>query len=54
MSLNNKIVNIISASPKFVTFSIGFAIAFAIGATIGMLDHGQMTLSFKHEPTKNE
>ncbi len=37
MSLKDKIVNIITAHPKLVTFGIGLAIIFVIGTAIGML-----------------
>jgi hypothetical protein len=39
MSLKDKIMNIITAHPKLVTFGIGLAITFVIGAAIGMVDH---------------
>ena len=35
MSLKDKIVNLLSAHPKIVTFGIGLAITFAIGTAIG-------------------
>jgi hypothetical protein len=41
MSLKDKILNMITAHPKLVTFGIGLAITFVIGAVIGMLDHNQ-------------
>jgi hypothetical protein len=41
MSLKDKIVNIITAHPKLVTFGIGLAITFVIGTAIGMVDHNQ-------------
>jgi hypothetical protein len=37
--LKNKIVNIIASHPRFVTFGIGLAITFVVGAAIGMIDH---------------
>ena len=39
MSFKDKIMNIIIAHPKPVTFSIGLAITFVIGTTMGMVDH---------------
>ncbi len=34
-------MNMVAAYPKLVTFSIGLAITFVIGAAIGMVDHNQ-------------
>jgi len=42
MSLKDKIMNIVTAHPKIVTFGIGLVITFVIGATIGMVDHHQV------------
>jgi hypothetical protein len=39
MSIKTKIMNIVTAYPKLLTFGIGLAITFVIGATIGMADH---------------
>ena len=39
MSFKDKIMNIIIAHPKLVTFGIGLAITFVIGTTMGMVDH---------------
>jgi hypothetical protein len=41
MSLKGKIMNMITAHPKLVTFGIGLAITFVIGTAIGMVDHNQ-------------
>jgi hypothetical protein len=41
MSLKDKIMNILTAHPKLVTFGIGLAITFVIGTAIGMVDHQQ-------------
>jgi hypothetical protein len=41
MSIKTKIMNIVTAYPKLLTFGIGLAITFVIGATIGMADHNQ-------------
>jgi uncharacterized membrane protein len=41
MSFKDKIMNIITAHPKLVTFAIGLAITFVLGTVIGMLDHNQ-------------
>jgi hypothetical protein len=41
MSLKTKIMNIITAHPKLVTFGIGLAITFVVGTAIGMVDHQQ-------------
>ena len=32
-------MNIVTAHPKIVTYSIGLAITFIIGTAIGMVDH---------------
>jgi hypothetical protein len=37
MSLKTKIINAITAHPKFAIFDIGLAITFVIGAAIGMI-----------------
>jgi hypothetical protein len=42
MSTKHKILNAISAHPKFVAFGIGLAITMAVGTAIGMVEHGQM------------
>lgn len=42
MSLKTKIICIIAAHPKLVTFGIGLAITSVIGIAIGMLDHQQV------------
>ncbi len=42
MSLKAKIINAITAHPKLVTLSIGFAITFSIATVIGMMDHNQV------------
>ena len=42
MSIKSKIMNVMAAHPKLVTFAIGFGITMAIGTAIGMLDHGQI------------
>jgi hypothetical protein len=34
-------MNILTAHPRLATFSIGLAITFVIGATIGMLNYSQ-------------
>jgi hypothetical protein len=41
MSIKTKIMNIVTAYPKLLTFDIGLAITFVIGAAIGMADHNQ-------------
>jgi hypothetical protein len=41
MSFKDKIMNVVIGHPKLVTFAIGFAVTFAIGTIIGMLDHNQ-------------
>jgi uncharacterized membrane protein len=45
MSFKDKIMNIITTHPKLVTFGIGLAITFVIGAMIGMVDHNQVFAS---------
>ena len=47
MSTKQKILNAISAHPKFVAFGIGLAITMAIGTAIGMVDHSQMAFAVK-------
>jgi uncharacterized membrane protein len=42
MSLKAKIMNIVTAHPKLVTFGIGLAITFVIGTAIGLVDHNQV------------
>jgi uncharacterized membrane protein len=49
MSLKTKIMNTLTAHPKLVTFSIGLAITFVIGAAIGMVDHQ----AFAHSANQN-
>jgi uncharacterized membrane protein len=49
MSLKDKIMNIITAHPKLVTFGIGLAITFVIGTAIGMLDHQQVFAVIAHD-----
>jgi hypothetical protein len=41
MSFKDKIMNVITAHPKLVTFGIGLGITFVIGTAIGMVDHNQ-------------
>jgi len=41
MSLKDKIMNLVIEHPKLVTFGIGFAITFAIGTAIGMVETQQ-------------
>jgi len=41
MSFKDKIMNVIAAHPKLVTFGIGLAITFAIGTAIGMVETQQ-------------
>jgi hypothetical protein len=43
MSLKDKIMNIVAANPKLVTFAIGFGITFTIGTAIGMLEQGHLS-----------
>ncbi|MDQ6722750.1 MAG: hypothetical protein M3Z01_00580 [Thermoproteota archaeon] len=38
-------MNIVASHPKLVTFGIGLAITFVIGASIGMVDHHQVFAS---------
>jgi len=46
MSIKSKIMNVMAAHPKLVTFAIGFGITMAIGTAIGMLDHGQTAFAY--------
>ena len=39
MSLKTKIMNIVTAHPKLVTFGIGLAITFAVGTALGIVDN---------------
>ena len=41
MSFKYKIMNIVTAHPKLVTFGIGFAITFVVGIAIGMVETQQ-------------
>jgi hypothetical protein len=43
MSLKTKIMNIVTAHPKVITFAIGFAITFTIGTVLGMLEQGHLS-----------
>ena len=38
MALKSKIMNLVTAQPKLVIFSIGLAITFVIGTAIGMVE----------------
>jgi hypothetical protein len=42
MSLKTKIINMVRAHSKLVTFGIGFVITFVVGAAMGMVDHSQV------------
>jgi hypothetical protein len=42
MSLKDKIMNMVVAHPKLITFGIGLAVTFVIGTAIGMVDHNQV------------
>jgi hypothetical protein len=42
VSFKDKIMNVIPAHPKLVTFGIGLAITFVIGTGIGMVYHQQV------------
>jgi hypothetical protein len=46
MSLKDKIMNSITAHPKIVTFGIGLAITFVVGAAIGMLNHHNLAYAY--------
>jgi hypothetical protein len=41
MSFKTKIMNIVAAQPKLMTFGIGLAITFSIATVVGILDHNQ-------------
>jgi hypothetical protein len=49
MSFKDKIMNMVVAHPKLVTFAIGFAVTFTIGMAIGMLDHNQAFANGGHK-----
>jgi hypothetical protein len=51
MSIKTKIMNIVTAYPKLLTFGIGLAITFVIGATIGMADHNQAFAKIEDQQT---
>ena len=42
MSIKSNIMNIVISHPKLVTFGIGLAITFVVGAAIGMVDNQQV------------
>ncbi len=42
MGIKSKMVNIVTAHPKLVTFGIGLAITFVVGKAIGMVDTQQV------------
>ena len=42
MSFKYKIMNIVTAHPKLVTFGIGFAITFVVGTAIGLVEHSSV------------
>ncbi len=46
MSLKDKIMNVLVAHPKLVTFGIGMAITFVVGTVIGMFDTHFSILAF--------
>ena len=53
MSIKDKIMNIVAAHPKLVTFGIGIAITFVIGTAIGMVTitkHLLRTVAYMTEP----
>ena len=43
MPFKDKIMNILTAHPKMVTFAIGFGITVTIGTAIGMLEQGHLS-----------
>jgi hypothetical protein len=49
MSTKQKILNAISAHPKFVALGIGLAITMAVGAAIGMLDHSNVAFAYNNQ-----
>ncbi len=53
MSFKDKIMNIVTAHPRLVTFGIGLAITFVIGTAIGMIDHQQVFAAATATNTNN-
>jgi len=53
MSFKDKIMNVITAHPKLVTFGIGLAITFVVGTAIGMVDHQQVFATATQTNTNN-
>jgi hypothetical protein len=54
MSIKSKIMNVMAAHPKLVTFAIGSGITMAIGTAIGMLDHQQAFASIHMSNTQSQ
>jgi hypothetical protein len=54
MSIKDKIMNIVTAHPKLVTFAIGFGITFVIGTAIGLVDHQQVFASIHMSNTQDQ
>ncbi len=53
MSLKTKIMSIITAHPKLVTFGIWLGITFVIGTTIGIIDQQQAQEISQHNFANN-
>jgi hypothetical protein len=59
MSFRDKIMDMVIAHPKLVTFTIGFAVTFTVGTVLGMLDHNQVFAirslhQFTHQFTRSQ
>jgi len=53
MSFKDKIMNVLIARPKLVTFGIGLAVTFVVGAAIGIVDHEQIVAAATQTNTNN-
>jgi hypothetical protein len=53
MSIKHKIMNVMVAHPKLVTFAIGLGITVAIGTAIGMLDHNHIAEALRNQANQN-
>ena len=48
MSLKTKIMNVVTAHPKLVTFGIGLAVTFVVGAILGAVSPEQVFAKGNH------
>jgi len=54
MSLKTKIMNVVTAHPKLVTFGVGLAVTFVVGTAIGMVDHNQAFANIHMSNTQSQ